>query len=78
MTFKINAALVGSFIGTNPVPFEGISFPDSVNPPSMEELLEFFDPHLQDRVSHSIMISLFSSLHRLLAKIVQHNLWPIA
>jgi hypothetical protein len=38
----------------------------------------FFDPQhrAQDKVSHYIMIGIFSSPHRLLAKIVQHNLWP--
>jgi len=30
MTFRVDAALIGSFIGTNPVPFEGVSFPDSL------------------------------------------------
>jgi hypothetical protein len=66
VTFKINAALIGSFIGTDPVPFEGIPFPYFIDPPYMEELLEFFDPHhrAQDKVPHSIRIGLFSSLHR--------------
>jgi hypothetical protein len=33
VTFKVDAALIVSFIGTNPVPFEGIPFPDFVDPP---------------------------------------------
>jgi hypothetical protein len=41
MTFRVDAALIGSFIGTNPVPFEGVSFPDSADHPSMEQLLIF-------------------------------------
>jgi hypothetical protein len=49
-----------------------------MDPPSMEELLDFFAPQrAHDRVTHSIRIKLFSSPHRLLAKIVLHNLWPI-
>jgi hypothetical protein len=46
----------------------------------MEELLMFFDPQhrAQDRVSHSIRIGIFLSSNHLLAKIVQHNLWPTA
>jgi hypothetical protein len=62
------------------MPFDGIPFPDSMDPHSMEELLDLFYPHhqAQDRVSHSIRIGLFSSPHRLLTKIVQYNLWPIA
>jgi hypothetical protein len=66
-----------AIIGSNPVPFEGNPSQDSMVSPTMEELLMFFDPQYraQDRVSHSIRICIFSSPHRLLAKIVQHNLW---
>jgi len=80
VTCRIDAALISSFIRTDPVPLEGVPFPDFVDPPSMEELVEFFDPHhrAQDRVPQSIRIGLFSSSHRLLAKIVQYNLWRIA
>jgi hypothetical protein len=80
VTFKVDAALIRSSIGTVPVPFEGIPFLDSVDPPSMEELHMFFDPQHRapDRVSHLIGICIFSSLHRLLAKIVQHNVWSMA
>ncbi len=80
VTFKVDVALIGSFIRTDSVPFEGIPFLDSMDSPSMEKLLMFFDPkhRAQDRVSHSIRIGIFSSLHHLLAKIVQRNLWPIA
>jgi hypothetical protein len=79
VTFRVDAALIGSFIGTDPVPFEGVPFPDSVDPPSMEELLMFFDPQHRapDRVSHSIRIVIFSSSHRLLAKLCNtiYGLW---
>jgi hypothetical protein len=34
VTFRVDAALIRSFIGTDPVPFEGIPFPNSVDPPS--------------------------------------------
>jgi hypothetical protein len=80
VTFKVDVALIGTIIRTDPIPFEGSPFPNSVVSPTMEELLMFFDPQhrAQDRVFHSIKIGLFSSLHRLLAKIVQHNLWPMA
>jgi hypothetical protein len=80
VTFRVDVALIGSFIGIDPVPFEGIPFPYSVDPPSMEELHMFLYPQYRapDRVSHSIRIGIFSSLHHLLAKIVQHNQWPMA
>jgi hypothetical protein len=79
VTFQVDAALIGTIIGSDLVPFEGCSFPDSMVSPTMEELLMFLDPHhqAQDRVSHSIKIGIFSSPH-CLAKIVQHNLWPTA
>jgi hypothetical protein len=44
VTFRVDAALIGTIIGTNPVPFEGSPFPDFVVSPTMEELLMFFDP----------------------------------
>jgi hypothetical protein len=80
VTFRIDAALIDTFIGTDPVPLEGVPHLDSINPPSIEEMIGFFDYHhrAQDRAPQSIKIGVFSSPHRLLAKIVQHNLWPIA
>jgi hypothetical protein len=79
ITFRVDPSLIGKFIGVDPIPFKSIPYLDSVDPPSMEELLDFFAPHrAHDRVTHSIRIRLFSSPHRLLAKIVLHNLWPIA
>jgi hypothetical protein len=80
VTFRIDAALIGTFIGTDLVPLEGVPYPDYVDPPSMEEMIEFFDPHhrAQDRAPQSSKFGVFSSSHRLLVKIVQHNLWPIA
>jgi hypothetical protein len=80
VTFGVDAALIETVIGTDPVPFEVSPFPNSMVSPTMEELLMFFDPQYwaQDRDSHSIRIGISSSTHCLLAKIVQHNLWPTA
>jgi hypothetical protein len=80
VTFRVDAALIGTIIETDPNPFEGSPFLDFVVSPTMEELLMFFDPQdrAQDRVSHSIWIGIFSSPHSLLAKLVPRNLWPIA
>jgi hypothetical protein len=80
VTFRVDAVLIGSFIGIDPIPFKGLPFLDFVDPPSMEELLVSFDPQHRalNRVSHSIRIGIFSTPCRLLAKIVQHNLWPMA
>jgi hypothetical protein len=68
VTFRIDVSLIDSFIGTDPVPFEGVPFPDSVDPPSMEELLDFLSSPLSSRQSPSfdqnwlILLSVSSSL----------------
>jgi hypothetical protein len=53
-------------------------FNDVVLPPSLDELREFFHavPQGEER-STSIKIGALSPPHHMLAKIVQHNLWPI-
>jgi hypothetical protein len=54
-------------------------FTEVVEPPTLEQLREFFHavPQGEERAHTNIRISAFSPPHRLLAKIVQHNLWPI-
>jgi hypothetical protein len=48
-----------------------------VIPPSMDNLREFFHtvPQGKERTT-TIRIGALSASHRMLAKIVQHNLWP--
>jgi hypothetical protein len=59
ITFRVDPALIGRFIGVDPIPFKGIPFPDSMDPLSIEALLDFFAPHrAHDRVTHSIKIGL--------------------
>jgi hypothetical protein len=49
-----------------------------VLPPSMEELREFFHAVPQgEKCAATIKIGALSAPHRMLAKIVQHNLWPV-
>jgi hypothetical protein len=50
-----------------------------VFPPSLDDLREFFRaiPQGEER-STAIRIDALSSSHRMLAKIVQHNIWPVA
>jgi thiamine phosphate synthase YjbQ (UPF0047 family) len=52
-------------------------FNEVVEAPTLEDLREFFHAILQgeERVTN-IIIGAFSPPHHLLAKIVQHNLWP--
>jgi hypothetical protein len=53
-------------------------FNDVILASSLDELREFFHvvPQGKER-SSTIRIGALSPLHRMLAKIVQHNLWPI-
>jgi hypothetical protein len=57
-------------ISTNP-------FNKVLEPPSLDQLRDFFHahPHGEEQAHAHIKISAFSPLHRLLTKIVQHNLW---
>lgn len=50
-----------------------------VLPPSLDDLKEFFNavPQGEERPT-TIRIGALSPAHRMLAKIVQHNLWPVA
>jgi len=45
-------------------------------PPSMDDLREFFHAVGEERAT-TIRIGALSHSHRFLAKIVQHNLWPV-
>jgi hypothetical protein len=55
----------------------GSPYNELVIPPSMEDLREFFHaiPQGEERAT-TIRIGALSASHRMLAKIVQHNLWP--
>jgi hypothetical protein len=66
--------LIGQIIGVQPTQYEGIPFPNSVDPPSMEELQDFSIPQHPERISNAFKIGLFSMPHRLLAKIILYNL----
>jgi hypothetical protein len=50
-----------------------------VLPPSQDDLREFFRAiaHGEERIT-AIQIDALSSTHRMLAKIVQQNIWPVA
>jgi hypothetical protein len=53
-------------------------FNEVLEPPTLDQLRDFFHAHPQgeERAHAHIIIGTFSPPHRLLAKIVQHNLWP--
>jgi len=56
----------------------GIPYNEVVIPLSLDDLREFFHafPQGEERAT-TIKINALSALHRMLAKIVQHNLWPV-
>jgi hypothetical protein len=71
--------IISRFLG---VPVLDLSVSPSnevVLPPSMDDLREFFDavPQAEGRPTN-IKIGALAPAHRMLAKIVQHNLWPVA
>jgi hypothetical protein len=77
---RIDAQLISSILDVPMLNIPGDPFFDILEPPSLEHLMDFFDAHPQgDERAHShIKIGAFSPPHRLLAKIVLHNLWPTA
>lgn len=57
----------------------GTPYNEVVLPPSLDKLREFFHavPHREES-STAIRIGALSPFHRMLAKIIQQNIWPIA
>ena len=66
--------VIGVPLGDSATPFTGILLP-----PSLDDLRDFFRavPQGEER-STSIRIGALAEDHRMMAKIVQHNLWPVA
>jgi len=70
--------IISQFIGVPVLDLPASPFNEVVLPPSMDELREFFHmaPQGEGRQT-SIKIGALGPAHRMLAKIVQHNLWPV-
>jgi hypothetical protein len=79
-TIQIDPQLISAVIRVPVLPVPGVPFPDGVEAPSMDYLLDFFGTRPQrEEKSHShISIGAFAPMHRFLAKIVVTNLWPQA
>jgi hypothetical protein len=75
----IDSQIISQFIGVPVLDLPANPYNEVVLPPSMDDLREFFHavPHGEERPT-TIRIGALSPTHRLLAKIVQHNLWPVA
>jgi hypothetical protein len=74
----VDPQIISHFIGVPVLELPGSPYNEVVLPPSMDDLPEFFNavPQGEERAT-TIRIGALSPSHRLLAKIVQHNLWPV-
>jgi hypothetical protein len=74
----VDPQIISHFIGVPVLQLSNSPYNEVVIPPSMENLREFFHaiPQGEERAT-TIRIGALSPAHRMLAKIVQHNLWPV-
>jgi len=79
-TIQIDPRVISSIIDVLVLPISTNPFTEVLEPPSLEQLRDYFDAHPQgdERAHAHIKINAFSAPHRLLAKIVLHNPWPTA
>jgi len=74
----IDPQIISHFIGVPVLDLLGSPYNEVVLPPSMDDLREFFHAVPQgEEHATTIRIGALFPAHRLLAKIVQHNLWPV-
>jgi hypothetical protein len=75
----VDRQVINHFIGVPVLDLSASPYNEVVLPPSMDKLREFFHVVQQgEECPTSIQIGALSPVHRMLAKIVQHNLWPVA
>jgi len=80
-TLRINIELIGEVSGISLSHAIGSPSPDSMTPPSREELMSCFDPrggNIWEKIMKSIPIGFLQSPQHLLARIVMQNIWPIS
>jgi hypothetical protein len=77
-TITVDPQIISQFIGVPILQILGSPYNEVVIPPSLDDLREFFHavPKGEERAT-TIRIGALSAPHRMLAKIVKHNLWPI-
>jgi hypothetical protein len=77
-TITIDPQILSQFIGVPVLQLPGSLYNEVVIPPSLDDLREFFHTVLlgEERAS-TIRIGALSTPHCMLAKIAQHNLWPV-
>jgi hypothetical protein len=77
-TITVDPQIISQFIGVPVLQIYGNSYNEVVIPPSLDDLREFFHAVLQgEEHTTTIKIGALSAPHCVLAKIVQHNLWPV-
>jgi hypothetical protein len=75
----VDPQIISQFIGVPILDLPASPYNKAVLPPSMDDLREFFHAIPQgEGCSTNIRIGALAPAHRMLAKIVQHNLWPVA
>jgi hypothetical protein len=74
----VDPQIISQFIGVPVLYLPASPFNEVVLPPSMDELREFFHAAPQgEEHPTSIKIGPLGPAHRMLAKIILHNLWPV-
>jgi hypothetical protein len=77
-TITVDPQIISQFIGVPVLQIPGSPYNEVVIPPSLDDPREFFHAVPQgEEWATSIRIGALSTPHRMLAKIVQHNLWPV-
>jgi hypothetical protein len=74
----VDLQIINQFIGVPVLQISASPYNEVVLPPSLDDLREFFHIVSQgEKRATSIKIGALTAPHRMLAKIVQHNLWPV-
>jgi hypothetical protein len=77
-TITVDPQIISQFIGVPILPMPSNPYNEVVIPHSLDDLREFFQAVPQgEEHATTIRIGALSDPHRMLAKIVQHNLWPV-
>jgi hypothetical protein len=77
-TINIDPQIISQFIGVPVLQIPGNPSNEVVISPSLDDLREFFHAVPQgEEHPTTIRISALSAPHRIIAKIFQHNLWPV-
>jgi hypothetical protein len=75
---QIDLQMISDLIDVPVLPISASPFSEDMEAPTSEQLREYFNAHPQGHESACVFIKIgaFPPPHRLLEKIVLHNLWP--